>query len=263
MRNRKWPLAVCAWLGLLTPALRADEAFDKLMREFNEAQQSWGEKISKVQESSTQPIDFEKLPPNPAKEFAQRFKAYAEQRKGKPEAIQAMVWLISAPLSQQAGRPSEEQRWAFERLTADHAADAELGESLAGLQYAGWTVGRDPLVAFYEQVITQNKNNDAKARAMLNLALLLNEPQEMPGTKSDETKRAADKKRADGLFRQIVKDYPKSRSAKPAENFIYELEHLQIGMAAPEIEGADADGKKVALSQFKGQVVVLDFWGFW
>jgi len=34
-------------------------------------------------------------------------------------------------------------------------------------------------------------------------------------------------------------------------------------MKAPDIEGTDANGKSVRISQFRGKVVVLDFWGFW
>jgi peroxiredoxin len=37
----------------------------------------------------------------------------------------------------------------------------------------------------------------------------------------------------------------------------------QIGNPAPEIEGDDLDGKPMKLSDFRGKVVVLDFWGDW
>jgi peroxiredoxin len=32
---------------------------------------------------------------------------------------------------------------------------------------------------------------------------------------------------------------------------------------APEIEGEDIGGDKMKLSDFKGKVVLLDFWGNW
>jgi cytochrome oxidase Cu insertion factor (SCO1/SenC/PrrC family) len=31
----------------------------------------------------------------------------------------------------------------------------------------------------------------------------------------------------------------------------------------PEITGADIDGQPFKLSDYRGKVVVLDFWGFW
>jgi peroxiredoxin len=38
---------------------------------------------------------------------------------------------------------------------------------------------------------------------------------------------------------------------------------LNQGNLAPEIEGEDLDGKKFKLSDYKGKVVLLDFWGHW
>ncbi|MBK7644683.1 MAG: TlpA family protein disulfide reductase [Planctomycetes bacterium] len=37
----------------------------------------------------------------------------------------------------------------------------------------------------------------------------------------------------------------------------------QIGKPAPEIEGEDLDGAEMTLSEFRGQVVLLEFWGNW
>ena len=39
--------------------------------------------------------------------------------------------------------------------------------------------------------------------------------------------------------------------------------NLAVGKVAPEIEGADVDGQKFKLSDYRGKVVVLDFWGHW
>jgi uncharacterized protein (DUF305 family) len=47
---------------------------------------------------------------------------------------------------------------------------------------------------------------------------------------------------------------------KKAEGMLVDLRHLSIGKAAPEIEGVDQDGKQFALSDYKGKVVLLDFW---
>ena len=43
----------------------------------------------------------------------------------------------------------------------------------------------------------------------------------------------------------------------------FKKERLQIGMTAPDIEGEDIDGVAFKLSDYRGKVVVLDFWGFW
>ena len=48
-----------------------------------------------------------------------------------------------------------------------------------------------------------------------------------------------------------------------ARGELFELRYLSIGKAAPEIEGEDLDGKPFKLSDYRGKVVVLDFWGNW
>jgi peroxiredoxin len=48
-----------------------------------------------------------------------------------------------------------------------------------------------------------------------------------------------------------------------AKQALFELRHLRIGKVAPDIVGEDLDGVKFKLSDYRGKVVVLDFWGDW
>ena len=38
---------------------------------------------------------------------------------------------------------------------------------------------------------------------------------------------------------------------------------VEVGKTAPEIDGEDLDSKPFKLSDYRGKVVVLDFWGHW
>ena len=38
---------------------------------------------------------------------------------------------------------------------------------------------------------------------------------------------------------------------------------FDVGQTDPEITGKDLEGKPMKLSEFRGKVVVLDFWGHW
>jgi TolA-binding protein len=58
-------------------------------------------------------------------------------------------------------------------------------------------------------------------------------------------------KKAKSLFAELVKKFPNSAQAKEAQGDIFEL------------EATDQDGKTWSLKEYKGKVVVLDFWGFW
>lgn len=48
-----------------------------------------------------------------------------------------------------------------------------------------------------------------------------------------------------------------------AEGSLFAAENIQIGKTAPEIVGEDQDGVEFKLSEYRGKVVVLDFWGDW
>ncbi|MHC5537111.1 TlpA family protein disulfide reductase [Singulisphaera rosea] len=44
---------------------------------------------------------------------------------------------------------------------------------------------------------------------------------------------------------------------------LFELRHLAPGSKAPEIDGDDLRGKPMKLSDYRGKVVVVSFWGTW
>ena len=44
---------------------------------------------------------------------------------------------------------------------------------------------------------------------------------------------------------------------------LYDVRNLSIGQVAPEIEGEDIDGVAFKFTDYRGKVVVLDFWGHW
>jgi hypothetical protein len=46
-------------------------------------------------------------------------------------------------------------------------------------------------------------------------------------------------------------------------NFVFSLSPPSASVRAPEITGEDIDGVTFKLSDYRGKVVVLDFWGNW
>ena len=55
----------------------------------------------------------------------------------------------------------------------------------------------------------------------------------------------------------------KAKIADLVEPTVYRLEYLTVGKNAPETEGLDLDGESFKLSDYRGKVVLLDFWGDW
>ena len=50
---------------------------------------------------------------------------------------------------------------------------------------------------------------------------------------------------------------------KLMEGQMFTFKYLRVGVIAMEIEGEDIDGVKFKLSDYRGKVTVLDFWGNW
>ena len=48
-----------------------------------------------------------------------------------------------------------------------------------------------------------------------------------------------------------------------AASELFVIQHLSVGKEAPDIVGEDLDGEEFKLSDYRGKVVMLDFWGDW
>jgi hypothetical protein len=77
-------------------------------------------------------------------------------------------------------------------------------------------------------------------------------------------------KEAESYYERLAKDFanvPDGRGDtmnKLAERKIESLRNpILVGKPAPEIVAEDVDGKKFKLSDYRGKVVMLDFWGHW
>lgn len=252
-------------------AKRSDPEFDKLTAEYETVEREWSAKVQELVPKDSKP-DFAammNMPVHPAGKFMPKFRTYAESHAGKVEAVPALTWMVQHGMMARGmfsfGSPKESDAlWAFDRLSENHLTDPAIREVLD--RKLRMTVMDDSKVlAFCEKVRAENPDQETKANAMLLMAEIQYEGPMMmlPFFRADEQKREEERKRGEELFRAIVSDYSKTDAAEKARQYLYEAEHLQIGMKAVEIVGENAEGKPIKLSDFKGQVVVLDFWGFW
>ena len=112
--------------------------------------------------------------------------------------------------------------------------------------------------------LAAHDKKEVKGVAVLTLARVL---KRQADDKADKDKKAAKKllKESEKLFEEAQKKYADVKAgsrtvAEVAKGELYEIRHLSIGKAAPEVEGEDQDGKKFKLADYKGKVVMLDFW---
>jgi hypothetical protein len=131
--------------------------------------------------------------------------------------------------------------------------------------------------SFLKAVLARNPDRDAKGRAAYLLASGLAD--QIENAKTDEaatkleTETLAMLKRIGDEFADVhlmkipanVKATPRllGKLAAADAKGIGNIKNLRVGKAAPEIEGPDMDEKMFKLSDYKGKVVLIDFWGHW
>jgi hypothetical protein len=129
---------------------------------------------------------------------------------------------------------------------------------------AGTTGGENLLRALLEK----DARRDVRGAACLGLAQSLKgRANRLPAAQAAEAERLS--KESEELFGRAADKYADVKLAyggtvgNQVKGELYAMRFLGIGKEAPEIEGEDADGKKFKLSDYRGKVVLLDFWGHW
>jgi peroxiredoxin len=66
------------------------------------------------------------------------------------------------------------------------------------------------------------------------------------------------------LIQQIKRDFPGTDLAKQADETIDEFKRaILLGAKFPDFSEKDLDGKPLSVAQYKGKVVLIDFWATW
>ncbi len=141
------------------------------------------------------------------------------------------------------------------KLMIEHFVDSpEIKFALAAMR-----PGQDPQTdAVLEQIMTKTSDPSVKGTIMFGMAQVL-------GMRDAQ----ADEERAVKLLNDLTENYANvndinNRPLGPqADRLLFAVQHLKVGKVAPDIEGADLDGVAFKLSDYRGKVVVLDFWGDW
>lgn len=259
-------MAASFGLALLSvqPVL-ADTEWDKLEADYERAHEKWGEAMEKVKgDGGMMAFNPAAMPPHPIEEFRSQFRAYAEKHKGTADALPALMHMLQGGFTIMGGK-NKSVAWALSRLTDDHAGDAHLADHIGGVRPAVMSAGEDAVVEFLEAVAKKNPAREVKGSARLIMAEILYEGSpfaQMMGM-ADTPEARTKKKRAVKMLREVKTEFAGTEIADQADDFLFAIDHLQVGMKAPEIVGKDADGQDIRLSQFEGRVVAIVFWGTW
>jgi hypothetical protein len=178
-----------------------------------------------------------------------------------------------------------DDRWikAFTLLARDHIRSDKLGPACLRLAFGF----RREYERFLRAVLQKNPHRSVQAQACLALAHFLTsrgqrldltrEQPELAREFADlfgkdyleelqQQDRAAVVKEAEALCERAAKEYgdvelPDGRTTREkAGAELFEIRHLSVGMEAPDIAGEDENGEGFRLRDYRGKVVLLDFW---
>lgn len=191
----------------------------------------------------------------------------------RAEASFARAQILDALLSIRRGVPEEIRTYNVKELESETAKtwnefaekysadipEERLSHACAQLKYRG---GSEVETAM--RTLKKDKRRTIRGSAFLVLGSLL---KRRADELADQDAQAAAKlhdESAENLSR-AADEYGDVKMAgfvvgDLAKRELYELRHLSIGIKAPEIGGEDQDGKQFKLSDYKGKVVLLDFW---
>ncbi len=221
----------------------AKQQFDALAKEYQDGVSAFQQAYLAAKTAEEKKAATDKFPKR--EEFATRMAKIAEAHPSDAAAVDVLVWIVL-----NAGYTPEGDK-ALGVLTEKHAASEKVGDLYLSLTYSQ-SANAEKLL---RRIIRENPNRVAKGKAHFGLARRLSEPG-----------NAAADREADQLFEEVEKNYadiPYFRPGMTLGQVARQARHLLIGKEAPEIEGEDLDGQKFKLSDYRGKVVVLDFWGHW
>lgn len=278
--NRTMGLLAVVWLAAVAAADDKPKADEKaapadrlaaIQKDAKEAETELYKKAEKLGESKDEQKKFDELYKEYEKGQVKRFEAALELAKADPKSdagFDALEWLLTSPRAYHlpVGKP------AMELALEHHAANPKIARVALLLGQVGpreGDAGSEPAWKLIRAVAEKNPDKTARGSAaysLANSALQKFAAAEYKKQKdTDELAGVAEK-----AFEQVVAEYGECKMGKAnktlgeaAKTELFELRNLRVGKTAPDVEGEDLDGVKFKLSDYKGKVVVLDFWGDW
>ena len=222
------PLPAVEKLDIATESQRINKAFEAEQRAFFEAQKK-----------ATTDEEREKIKFPDRDKYVSQMLALVEKNPKDPAAIDALVWALGY-----SRHNSEPEKQAIE-LFRKHFFDSEQLEAVCQVLAMQESEASE---AFLKDVIEKNPHQSVKGAASLALGQVL---------------KSTDAKRAEQYLNDVVQKYGTGEQKDTAKRELFEMHNLAIGKVAPEIEGEDVDGKRFKSTDYRGKVLVLDFWGDW
>lgn len=182
--------------------------------------------------------------------YRPKFEALAQRHAGAQGGLDARLWLLAGSWQlRDEGKMESFAAKVADELTLLYPRSPEL----ALVPIYGYMLGAKDRRRIFERIRRDSPLPEVQGSAIYGLA-----------------QGAADATEARRHFRTLLEDYSDvafryTTFGELADAHLnpHSESDLAVGRKAPEIVGRSADGKALRLSQFRGKVVVLKFWGDW
>jgi hypothetical protein len=247
----------CLLLAVNTPAAQEterdyDAELTELVQNFENARDDW---IKTLRAAETDEERQALMDEQPGEEFVLQFQELADDAAGTEAAGGAWMWVLKVT---QNGH-EELKRQAVEILLNDYIDSDVIEELPLGLRHGGSVYGEELCVSGLRTMVTESSNAKVAAGAHFQLAGYL---LDLPNAGEEQMEEARELLEALKEKYGELQDGRKRTYAALADGVLQSME-IAPGKPAPEIEGKDLDGVPFKLSDYRGKVVLLDFWGHW
>jgi thiol-disulfide isomerase/thioredoxin len=248
---------------LENPLAQLEPRIEEMLREYQHAEHEFRLLVSRAGEGAAARRMVENDHPGP--KYAKRLYEIADSDRKTTVAFQALVYACALD---ELGKKQAQLPRALDRFAEDHVGDKGLHYALAMVARSGHPAVPD----FLRRVVDKSPHKHVRGMASMMLALVL--IAQSGGDDAARSRRDAEvirlleacgKEYADvAIPRELVADddrgKPLGELTKP---LLHRVRFLMVGRKAQEITGKDVNGKEFKLSEFRGKVVLLDFFADW
>ncbi|MGI8924867.1 MAG: peroxiredoxin family protein [Fimbriimonadales bacterium] len=184
----------------------------------------------------------------PAANYIPKAFNLAKRANGDPAAEDALVF--AAELGAHARNPDAVAR-AVEALITENSDSSKLLNASMYIIYSGTPT--DKALKLLSRVEHFSNDDETKSGAVMLRV----------GTFYKGYDGTGDRDRARMVMTRMIGQYPKTKAAARAKAAIFAMDNLVVGATAPDFRATDQDGVAFNLSDYRGKVTVVVFWGFW
>ena len=228
---------------------------DEIVKRLEAAQDELRKKLDAAANDDERQTLIEKWP---GAALRAEFKALAQEAKGTDVAAQAWIRVARLALDSEDEKASADAQLAVKTLLSDSLTSP----SIAALPFMlGGVLSMEEAQKAWSDLLAKSPHKAVQAAALYMQVLVVAQKEEASGQEDPELHK---------LYERLAKDFGDAKmpdSEKTfkalAEGWLFARDNLRVGKLVPDFEATDENGAKFKLSDYKGKVVVLDFWGHW